>query len=140
MDIKGKETPEAAGLNWRNKPRRTFTPEQRLAIVRQTEAPGVSVAEVAQRNQINTNLLFKWKRLHGRGLLPAPKESAALVPVTVIKATRRKARRRPQAKPRTKATPVAGTIEIEVAGARIYLHGAVSESNLASTLRALARR
>jgi transposase len=139
MDTKGKETPEAAGLNWRNKPRRTFTPEQRLAIVRQTEAAGVSVAEVAQRNRVNTNLLFKWKRLHGRGLLPAPKDTAALVPVTVVKAARRKVRR-PVAKPRAKATSAAGTIEIEVPGARIYLHGPISEADLASTLRALARR
>ena len=62
MDVKSKESAAAPDLNWRNKPRRTFTPEQRLAIVRQTEAPGVSVAEVAQRNRVNTNLLFKCKR------------------------------------------------------------------------------
>ena len=140
MDTKGKEKPEAADLNWRNKPRRTFSPEQRLAIVRQTEAPGMSVSEVAQRNRVNTNLLFKWKRLHGRGLLPAPKDTAALVPVTVIKAKRRRARRPEPGRVRAQATSAAGTIEIEMPGARIYLHGTVSESDLASTLRALARR
>jgi hypothetical protein len=32
------------------------------------------------------------------------------------------------------------TIEIEVPGARIYVHGPVSESDLASALRALARK
>jgi transposase-like protein len=139
MDTKGKES-VAPELNWRNKPRRSFTPEQRLAIVGQTQMRGVSVAEVAQRNHINTNLLFKWKRLHEAGLLPAPKESAALVPVTVVKTKRRRVRTAKVTKPRAKAAPASGTIEIEVPGARIYLHGAVSESDLASTLRALARK
>jgi transposase len=64
MDTKAKDGAAATGLNWRNKPRRTFSAEQRLAMVRECEAPGVSVAEVAQRNRINTNLLFKWRRLY----------------------------------------------------------------------------
>ena len=140
MDIKGKETPAPAGLNWRNKPRRTFTPAERLAIVRQTEAPGASVAEVAQRNRVNANLLFKWKRLQGRGLLPAPKESAALVPVKLVKTGRKRVVVAKAAKPRAKATPAKGTIEIELPGARIYLHGTVCEADLASALRALARK
>ncbi len=84
MDIKGKEKPAPTGLNWRDKPRRTFTPEERLAMVRECEASGVSVAEVAQRNRVNTNLLFKWRRMHQRGLLPMPESSTALVLVTVF--------------------------------------------------------
>jgi transposase len=140
MDAKAKVPAVAPDLNWRNKPRRTFTPEQRMAIVRQTDAPGVSVAEVAQRNRINTNLLFKWKRLSANGLLPPPRETAALVPVTVIKTNRRRVKAAKATKPHGKSTLPAGTIEIEVPGARIYVHGAVSESDLASTLRALASR
>ena len=58
-DTKDKETPASASLNWRNKPGRMFTPEQRLAMVRECQAPGVPIAEVAQRNRVNTNLLFK---------------------------------------------------------------------------------
>ena len=138
MDTKGKEMSGPISLNWRNKPRRTFTPAERLAMIRECEAPGVSVAEVAQRNRVNPNLLFKWKRLHARGLLPARKESAALVPVTVIKTKRQHIKR--TTKPRANGTATAGTIEIEVPGARIYLHGAVCEADLACTLRALAGR
>ncbi len=140
MDAKAKESGASPDLNWRNKPRRTFTPEQRLAIVRQTQTPGVSVAEVAQRNRVNTNLLFKWMRLHASGLLPAPKESAALVPVTVVKTRRQRVKVAKSTKRAGKAKPTTGMIEIEVCGARIYLHGAVSESDLGSTLRALARK
>jgi transposase len=145
MDTKGKETPAPVGLNWRNKPRRRFNAAERLALVLECSEPGVSVAEVAQRNRINSNLLFKWKKKHERGLLPAPAAgSAALVPVTVIKSRRRPATRparvRRQPDLRTKATAVAGAIEVELAGARIVVHGAVSEANLAAVLRALARR
>jgi transposase len=139
MDTKAKETPAAAGLNWRNKSRKTYTPEQRLAMVKECDAPGVAVAEVAQRNRVNTNLLFKWKRQHQRGLLPAPKvASGALVPVTVVREKKRREER--TARPQAKVVPTAGAIEIELAGARIFLHGAVSEVNLAIVLRALAGR
>jgi len=137
MDIKPKETP-AAELNWRNKSRKTYTPEQRLAMVRECQAPGVSVAEIAQRNRVNTNLLFKWKRQHERGLLPAPKTSGALIPVTVVKEKSRRVKRAVRA--RARAVPAAGAIEVELLGARIFLHGTVSEANLAIVLRALARR
>ena len=139
MDTKIKETPGPVGLNWRNKSRRTYTPEQRLAMVRECDAAGVSVAEVAQRNRINTNLLFKWKRRHERGLLlPVAKASSALVPVTVVRQKKRRVKR--AARPCAKPTPATGAIQIELAGARIFLHGVVSETNLAIVLRALARR
>jgi transposase-like protein len=142
MDTKGKETSAAAGLNWRNKPRRIFKPEERLAMVRECAAPGVSVAEVAQRNRVNTNLLFKWKRMHERGLLPVPASEGALVPVRVVKRPRRTAVRvKRQADLRRVAPVVAGgAIDLEIAGVRIILHGAVNETNLAVVLRALARR
>jgi hypothetical protein len=56
MDTRVKDTSAPAGLNWRNKSRRRYTPEQRLAMVQECAAPGVSVSEVAQRNRVNTNL------------------------------------------------------------------------------------
>jgi len=93
---------------------------------------------VAQRNRVNTNLLFKWKRQHERRQLPAPKPSGALVPVTVVRERKRRLKR--TTRPRAKALTPAGAIEVELPGARIFLHGAVSEANLAIVLRALARR
>ena len=72
MDIKAKNTSAGIGLDWRKKPRRSFTADQRLAMVLECAQPGVSVAQVAQRNGINANLLFTWRKLHGRGqLVPA---------------------------------------------------------------------
>src|SRR5271165_4155321 len=102
MDIKAKDQ-SATELNWRSKPRRQFTAAERMAMVMECLAPGASVAEVAQRNRVNANLLFNWKRRHERGLLPAPAKSAALVPVRVVKTKRKPAKRavagRVQAKP-----------------------------------------
>ena len=98
----------------------------------------MSVAEVAQRNHVNTNLLFKWERLHERGELPLPAGSAARLPVTVAKPE--EPRRRAEAQIRVKATPEIGAFEVEIAGAEIFPHSTVSETNLAMALRALAGR
>jgi transposase len=142
MYIKPKDASEGRSLDWRKKPRRTFTPEQRLAMVLECAQPDVSVAQIAQRNGINANLLFTWRKLHGLGQLVPANKPATLLPVTVAKpAPKRKRAYRRRAKPAgNPAARVAGTIEIELPGARIYLHGTVSESDLASTLRALARK
>lgn len=48
------ETPEVS-------PRRFFTDEQKLAIVRETEHPGVTVSAIARKHGIVTGLLFRWR-------------------------------------------------------------------------------
>jgi transposase len=142
MDIKPKDALEGRGLDWRKKPRRTFTPEQRIAMVLECAQPGVSVAQIAQRNGINANLLFTWRKLHGLGQLAPTNTPATLLPVTVPTPApkRKRAYRRRSTSARKPVARVTGTIEIELPGARIYLHGGVSESDLASTLRALTRK
>jgi len=87
-------------------------------------------------------LLFTWRKLHGLGKLVPANKPATLLPVAVATpaAKHKRAYRRRSTSARKPAARVAGTIEIELPGARIYLHGTVSESDLASTLRALARK
>jgi len=41
--------------------RRSFTEEQKLAIVLETEEPDVSVAEVCRRHGIATSMAFRWR-------------------------------------------------------------------------------
>lgn len=41
-------------------------------LVEQTFAPGASVALIARRNDINANLLFKWRRQYRQGAYGAP--------------------------------------------------------------------
>jgi len=147
MDIKAKDTLAVPPLDWRSKPRRRFTPEQRRAMVLECGQPGASVAQVAHRNGINANLLFTWRKLHSQGQLAPSGKAAALLPVTVSKPDRPKAQSQPKRKYRRRSTGVRsaavrspGAIEIEVSGARIYLHGSISEANLQAVLRALAKR
>jgi len=147
MDIKAKDTLAVPPLDWRRKPRRRFTPEQRLAMVLECGQPGVSVAQVAQRNGINANLLFTWRKLHSLGQLAPAGKAAALLPVTVSKPVWPKVDSQPKRKyhrgstvARSAAVRSPGAIEIELAGARVYLHGSISEANLQAVLRALAKR
>ena len=41
--------------------RRSFTDEEKLAIVLETEQPGISVAEVCRRHGIVTSMVFRWR-------------------------------------------------------------------------------
>lgn len=59
--------------------RRSFTDEDRLAIVMETEQPGVSVAEVCRRHGIVTSMVFRWRVQFGF----AQKKRAKLAPVAV---------------------------------------------------------
>src|SRR5258708_6831081 len=111
MDTTVKDTSAVAGLNWRNKSRRRYTPEERLAMVQECAEPGVSVSEVAQRNRVNTNLLFKWCRLHKGGQLVVPSTSVPLLPVTVVKPKPKRAGR--ASRTRAASASSVGAIEID---------------------------
>jgi transposase len=51
----------AGSLSDRRRYRR-WSAEAKRAICLETRAPGVSVAQVAQRHSLNANLIFKWLR------------------------------------------------------------------------------
>lgn len=64
--------------------RRWRTVEQKRQIVEETLVPGVSVASVARRHQINANQIFQWRRQYRADSLPVPGERALkLLPVLV---------------------------------------------------------
>ena len=65
-------------------PRRRYSLDFKLQIVKETLAPGASVAAVARRHGMNSNVLFRWRKQLtegqlGNGQLPA----AGFVPVHV---------------------------------------------------------
>jgi transposase len=42
--------------------RRRYSQEFRLSVLKECEAPGSSIAEVARKHQLNANLVHKWRR------------------------------------------------------------------------------
>ncbi|WP_321143134.1 IS3 family transposase [Pseudomonas extremaustralis] len=59
--------------------RRRWSPEQKLAMVRESLEPGQSVSVVARRNGINANQLFLWRKLYQDGSLSAVSAGEAVV-------------------------------------------------------------
>lgn len=60
--------------------RRFWSDDEKRSICRQSTAPGISVAQVARRYSMNSNLIFKW--LRDARFVPAADEQA-VAPVTV---------------------------------------------------------
>ncbi|MBZ6458799.1 IS3 family transposase [Pseudomonas fluorescens group sp.] len=64
--------------------RRRWSPEQKLATVRESLEPGQSVSVVARRNGINANQLFLWRKLYQDGSLSAVSAGEAVVPASEL--------------------------------------------------------
>ena len=120
------------GIRTNRTGRRTYTAEFKRAVVKECSAPGVSLASVAMAHRINANLVRRWV-VAGRRALPNEtlKQAVALLPVMIeakggvdVEAEKRSA----------------GTIELEVYGARIRLRGGVDAASLRSVLEVLAQR
>jgi len=123
-----------------SKPRRRVHSDAfKRKMVELSLVPGASVAAIALEHGINANLLFGWRNAHlkssGDGL--ADRKDAAgpatLLPVEVVASTL------PVAAPAVPTSRPPGSIEIEVAGARVRVRGAVDEASLRSVLAALRR-
>jgi transposase len=69
--------------------RRFRTLAEKRQIVAESREPGASVAEVARRYGINSNMLFAWRRLEEAGLLSAQRQrrdrqhAAPMLPVRI---------------------------------------------------------
>src|SRR5580765_3607858 len=53
-------------------------------LIAQSMVLGASVAAIAMRGGINANLLFKWRREHGKAMTASAPTAATLLPVCVI--------------------------------------------------------
>ena len=104
-------------------------------LIAQSLVPGASVAAIAMQGGINANLLFKWRRGYVKAKVEAMPGAATLLAVCVMTDI--------EPKPATQATVAIsrnarpGVIELELAGVRLRLQGAVDEAMLGSVLRAL---
>ena len=126
--------------------RPNFRVETKRHLVEQTFEAGASVSLVARRNDVNTNLLFRWRRQYLQGLFgaPCPEHAAAaskpdasstvLLPVSVVAEPS-------EATPMTDDTnlPPDNVCEIEFDRARVRISGEVSPALLRLLIRELAR-
>ena len=55
-----------------NAPRQKHSHEKKLQVVAEALTPGASVAAVARKHGLNTNLVFSWIRMYENGALLAP--------------------------------------------------------------------
>ena len=115
-------------------------------LAEQTFEPGASVSLVARRNDINTNLLFRWRRQYLQGIFgtPRPEHAAAvanpetgapvLLPVSIVTDTSDVA-------PNSHETnsPPENVCEIEFDRARVRIAGDVSPAILRLLIRELTR-
>ena len=111
--------------------KRMYVHEFKLGLVRRCLEPGVTVSAVALEQGINTNLLRKWIDKHADEVGARP----PLLPVTIaMDATT----------PSPTTTPAVphecASIQIEVFGARLTLHGDIDPRRLRVVLDALSRR
>ncbi|MGF6735647.1 transposase [Paraburkholderia youngii] len=126
--------------------RPNFPTEFKRRLVEQSFEPGASVALIARSNDINANLLFKWRRhyLAGEyGLPPLPEGAAPkrepqappLLPVDIVPETAERA------SPVTvdAAPPSENLCEIEFDRARLRIRGNVSPDMLRLLIRELSR-
>ena len=62
--------------------RRSWSDEDKRTICQQTIAPGVSVAQVARRYDVNANMVFKW--LREPRFMPSADDLPSFLPVEVL--------------------------------------------------------
>lgn len=127
-------TPEWSGERVKrtnSRGRHTYCAAFKAWIVEQALKPGVSMAGLAMRNQVNANQLRRWVTLHRAGEL-LPVRMPRLLPVDV---------RREEPQP-TAASPLTQAIEIELGGAVVRVREGVDGAALrivVEVLRALPR-
>jgi transposase len=132
-------------LGRRIAPRERHTWAEKRAMVEESLTPGVSVALVARRHEVNANQIFAWRRMYRAGLLEGKSSERAsqLLPVKIAAAKsateeRRVGRRGTKA---TRERLAQGLIEIEFAGGqRVQVRGCVDATVLAQVIAALSSR
>ncbi|WP_429448337.1 IS66-like element accessory protein TnpA [Paraburkholderia sp. 40] len=121
--------------------RPNFPREFKRQLVEQTFEPGASVSLAARRNDINTNLLFRWRRQYLQGVFGAPHPAhvqqqsevdvAPFLPVSVVAET--------ETSMSMREAVSENVCEIEFDRARLRIRGNVSPDMLRLLVRELSR-
>ena len=119
--------------------KRFWSDEEKVSICGQTCAPGVSVAQVARRYAMNTNLIHKW--LRDPKFAPDPEiiegevaETPCFLPVEIVDRTPAK-----DTASATDTKPAQSAIEIDIAGGhQLRIVGSYDPEALARLIRGLS--
>jgi len=65
--------------------RRRWSASEKLRVVEESLAPGASVSEVARRNGVAPNLLFRWRRLMSEGGTVAVNSNESVVGTSEVR-------------------------------------------------------
>jgi transposase len=126
-------TPLGDFLMSRRRKHRLWTVEEKQSICRQARAPGVSVAQVALRYALNSNLIFKW--LRDPRFAPATDEVEAVFDGPVFLPVDVRAELTPAFPPNA---PTEGLLEVSLAsGHQVTVRGAYDVEALARLLKSL---
>ncbi len=110
-------------------------------MAQQACEPGISVSQLAKENDINVNMLFKWRRHLLAGLFDAPAQPQVMLPVTLVDASapviEKTVISRPTAPAADAEAAHQGVIEIQIAGATIRFDGHADLATLGAVLRML---
>jgi transposase len=112
--------------------RRSWSAEQKRAIVAEAAATGATISAVARRHGIHSSLLFRWRREHlGAERAAARQPAPVFVPLSLPA---------PAATP-VGERPISATIEIELAGGhRLRADASIDVSVLRGVIEALVGR
>ena len=72
--------------------RRRWSAAEKLAMVRETYALGMTVSLVARKHGVNPNQVFHWRKLERIGALTAVEAGESVVPAAELEAARRQIR------------------------------------------------
>lgn len=104
--------------------------------------PGASVSRVAREHDVNTNQVFKWRRLHEQGLLAAGRKAVVMLPVKVEElpaSTGQIVVQAHDAEVKQLRATKTGSMEIELQGGRVTVRGVVDRAALRVVIRMLSR-
>lgn len=107
--------------------------------------PGVSVSQLAQENDVNVNMLFKWRRYLLAGKFDVAPVQQTMLPVTIIEAPAIDTAQPKGATPIIPEAPLAsdtsvaqrGTIEVVLADATVRINGHADLSAVHAIMRML---
>lgn len=104
--------------------------------------PGASVSRVARDHDVNTNQVFKWRRLQEQGLLEAGRKAMPMLPVRIqdpAALAERVVVQGPEVETQPAREVEIGSMEIELRGGRVTVYGAVDRALLRVVITMLQR-